>query len=101
MKIETKDLGTESCPGDGVVKLEMFPHNRKPSHRHISGELLNFRGQPNQKHTHMHTHMHTHKHTHTHTHTEYLTPTTSGEVAQTLASTSSKWGLGREVQVAS
>ena len=81
MKIETKDLGTESCPGYGVMKLEKFPHNRKPSHRHISGELLNFRGQPNQKHTHTHTHTQTHTHTdtqtQTHTHTHPHTHTQS------------------------
>ena len=30
-----------------------------------------------------------------------LTATTSGEAAQTLASTSSEWGLGREARAAS
>ena len=71
------------------MKQEKFPHNRKPTHRHISGELLNFRGQPN------------HTHTHTHIQNIHLTPTTSGKAAQTLAYASSKWGLGREAQVAS
>ena len=32
MKRKTKDLGTETHLGEGVVK-EKFPHNRKPSHR--------------------------------------------------------------------
>ena len=32
MKRKTKDFGTETRPGEGVVK-EKFPHNRKPSHR--------------------------------------------------------------------
>ena len=39
---ETKDFRTEVHPGEGVMK-EKFPHNRKPSHRHVSGELWNLR----------------------------------------------------------
>ena len=71
------------------MKQEKFPHNRKPTHRHISGELLNFRGQPNQTHT------------HTHTHTEYIPNSNYQWRSSSLASASSKWGLGREAQVAS
>ena len=47
MKRETKDLGMETHPGEGVVKEEKFPHNRKPSHRHVRGKLWNLRGQHN------------------------------------------------------
>ena len=46
-KKETKELGTETCPGEGIVK--MFPHNRKPSHRQVCGEFWNLRGQHNQE----------------------------------------------------
>ena len=44
---ETKDLGMETCSGEGVVKKEKFPHNRNPSHRWICGEFWNLRGQHN------------------------------------------------------
>ena len=37
----------ETHPGEGVMKEEKFPHNRKPSHRHICAELWNLRGQYN------------------------------------------------------
>ena len=33
MKRETKDLGVETHPGEGVVKEEKFPHNRKSFHK--------------------------------------------------------------------
>ena len=33
MKRETKDLGMETHPGEGVMKGENFPHNIKPSQR--------------------------------------------------------------------
>ena len=42
---ETKDLGMETLPGEGVMK-EKFPHSRKPSHRHVCGEFWNLRGHP-------------------------------------------------------
>jgi len=52
----------EPCPGERVVKEEKFPHNRKPSHRHICAELWNLRGQYNWgENTHTHTHTHTHR----------------------------------------
>ena len=70
------------------MKQEKFPHNRKPTHRHISGELLNFRGQPNQTHT----------HTHTHIQNIYLTPTTSGEAAHShLPAASGGWAGRRRL----
>ena len=49
MKPETKDLGMETHPVKGVVKEDKFPHNRKPSHRRVSGELWHLRWQYNQK----------------------------------------------------
>ena len=75
----------ETCPGEGVVKK--FQNSRKPSHWQVCGEFWNLRGQHNQeggKKTPQNTH---------------LTTATSGEVAQMLASTTSKWGLNREVPV--
>ena len=39
----------ESCPGEGVMKEEKFPHNKKPSHWHVCGEFWNLRGQHNQE----------------------------------------------------
>ena len=47
MKTENKDLGMETCPGEGVMKEEKFPHNRKPSHRWVCGEFWNLRRQRN------------------------------------------------------
>ena len=45
-KTVTKDLGMETCLREGVIE-EMFPHNRKPSYRHVCGEFWNLRGQYN------------------------------------------------------
>ena len=45
-KRETKELGTETHPGEGVVE-EKFPNSRKPSHRWVWGEFWNLRGQHN------------------------------------------------------
>ena len=45
-KRETKELGTQTHPGEGVVE-EKFPNSRKPSHRWVCGELWNLRGQHN------------------------------------------------------
>ena len=47
MKTETKDLGMETHPGEGVVNKETFPHNRKPSHRCVCEDLWNLRRQHN------------------------------------------------------
>ena len=97
MKTETRDLGTESHPVEGVLKEEKFPQHRKPSYKCDTGELWNLRGQENRKHT----HTCTHTHTHTHTQNTCLTTTTSGKAAQTLPSISNDSGLGREVCAAS
>ena len=48
-KTETKDLGTETYSGEGVVK-EKFLRSRKPSHRWVFGEFWNLRGQHNLHH---------------------------------------------------
>ena len=45
-KRETKELGVETCPGEGVMK-EKFPHSRKPSHWWVCGEFWNLREQHN------------------------------------------------------
>ena len=47
IKRETKQLGMETHPGEGVMKK--FPNTRKPSHRQFCGELWNLRGQHNQE----------------------------------------------------
>ena len=39
MKTESKDLGMDTHPGEGVMKK--FPHNRKPFHRQVCMELWN------------------------------------------------------------
>ena len=39
----------ETHPGEGVAKEEKFPNSRKPSHRWVSGEFWNLRGQHNQE----------------------------------------------------
>ena len=39
----------ETSSGEGVMKEEKFPHNRKPSHRRFSRELWNLRGKHSQK----------------------------------------------------
>ena len=44
-----KELGTETRPGEGVVKEEKFPNTRKPSHWQVCGEFWNLRGQHNQE----------------------------------------------------
>ena len=72
----------EAHSGEGVEK-EKFPHNRKLSHRHVSGELWNLREQHNWTKS-------------IHTQKTHITTTTSREAAQTLTSMSSKWGLDRE-----
>ena len=77
-KWEAKELGTETCPGKGVVK-EKFPNSRKPSHQRVCGEFWNLRGQHNWE-----------ENTHTHTHNTSLTTIPRGEVAQTLRSVTSE-----------
>ena len=79
--------GVETHPREGVIK-EKFPHSRKPSHRWVCGEFWNLREQhnwegvgENPQNTH-------------------LTSTVSREVAQRLASTTSKQGLDGEAWAA-
>ena len=69
---------------------EKFPNSRKPSHEWVCGEFWNLRGQSNweeEKKKKKPQNMH-------------LTLTSSGEVAQTLTSATSRWGQDRETQVA-
>ena len=47
-KRETKELGMETRPEEGVMK-EKFPNTRKPSHQWVCGEFWNLRGQHNQE----------------------------------------------------
>ena len=70
----------ETHPGEGVVKEEKSPNTRKPSHRQVCGKFWNIRGQRNQEEKKKKTQ------------TMRLTTTLSGEVAQTLTSTSRKQG---------
>ena len=91
MKRETKDLGVETHPGEGVMKEEKFPDNRKPSHSQVHGEFWNLREKHNWK-------KQTNKQN---PHRTHLTAITSGEMAQRLLFTNSKWGLGREMRAAS
>ena len=48
-KKETKELGMETHPGEGVVKEEKFPNTRKPSHWWVCGDFWNLGGQHNQE----------------------------------------------------
>ena len=69
------------------MKEEKFANTRKPSHQRVCGEFWNLRGQHNweeKKKEKQNTHI----------------TATPREVAQTITSTSSKWGLNREVQIA-
>ena len=49
IKRETKELGTETHPGKGVVKEEKFPDTREPSHQWVCGEFWNLRGKHNRE----------------------------------------------------
>ena len=49
VKRETKELGMETHPREGVVKEEKFPNTGKPSHQRVFGEFWNLRGQHNQE----------------------------------------------------
>ena len=69
-----KELGTETCPGKGVMKKK-FPNSRKPSHQWDCEEFWNLhRGQKQQQKT---------QNTH-------VTTFPRGEVAQTLGSATSE-----------
>ena len=67
----------ETHSGEGVMK-EKFPNSRKPSQRQVCGENKQTNKQNPQN--------------------RRLTATASGEVAQRLASATSKRGLDREAQ---
>jgi len=90
---KTKELGTETRPGEEVVKEEKFPNRRKPS---LIGESVGSFGISEDNITeggwgvgvtrspqNMH-----------------LTATPRGEVVQTLGSATSEQGLDRKVRVA-
>ena len=89
-----KDLEMETCPGEGVGK-EKFPHGRKPSHRCTCGEFWNQSGKHSQEGK--------KKKKQNKKQNVRLTTNTSRdrEMAQTLASTTREWGLGRVVRTAS
>ena len=80
----------ETRTGEGIVKEEKFPNSKKPSHQRVCGEFWNLRGQHNWEEN-------THTHTHTHIQNGHLITTASGEVAQTLAFTTSQQVLNRDV----
>ena len=46
---ERQESGTETHPGEGVVKEEKFPHTRKPCYQQVCGEFWNLRGQHNRE----------------------------------------------------
>ena len=70
----------EICPREGVMKEEKFPNIRKLSHRWVFGEFWDLRGQHNWEKKKKNPQI------------TCLPTTPSGEVAQTLASTSSSGG---------
>ena len=86
MKTETKDLGMETRPGEGVVKKEKFPHSRKPLTGVFVGSFGITEGNiiGREKHKNKPQNI-------------CLIAAASREVAQMLTSTTSKWGLSREV----
>ena len=79
----------DTHPGEGVVKEEMFPNTRKPSHQWVCGEFWNLRGQHIQE-----------EKKKENTQITRLTATPSREVAQMLTSASSEQGLNREARAA-
>ena len=46
-KKDTKEVGTDLCPGNGVLKREKFPNTRKHSHCQVCGKPWNHTGQHN------------------------------------------------------
>ena len=69
------------------MKKEKFPNTRKPSYQWACREFWNLRVQHDWEEK-------------KNPQNRRLTTTPSGEVAQTLASATSEWGLNREAQVA-
>ena len=51
----------ETCPGDGVMKEEKFPHSRKPLTGGSVGSFGISEGNITSRETHTHTHTHTHR----------------------------------------
>ena len=88
IKRETKELDTETCPGEGVVKAEKFPNIKKPFHQRVCGKFWNLRGWHNREEKNKSSQM------------TFLTTPPSREIAQTLASIISKQGLNREAWAA-
>ena len=88
-KQRTKDLGMETCPGEGVMKKEKFPHSRKPLTGVFVGSFGITEGNiiVREKHKNKPQNM-------------CVIEAASREVAQMLTSTTRKWGLSREVWVA-
>ena len=80
----------ETHVGEGVIKEEKFPNTRKPSHQRLCGEFWGLRGQHNWEE----------KISKQNPQIRCLTATPRGEVAQKFTSTTSKWGLNREVRAA-
>ena len=74
----------ETHHGKGVVKEEKFPNSRKPSHWWVCGEFWNLKGQQN---------LDGKKKKKKKKQNTGLNATPSGEVAQTLASTTNEQGL--------
>ena len=72
------------------MKEKKFPNTRKPSHRRVCGEFRNLRGQHNWEE----------KINKSNPQITHPITTPSGEVDQTLASATSKWGLDREAWAA-
>ena len=77
----------ETHPGKGILKEEKFPNTRKLSHRWVHGGFWNLRGQHNWEEN---------KNQKTPQMTR-LIATPRGEVAQTLAFTTSQQVLNRDV----
>ena len=73
-------------PREGVMKCK-FPNTRKPSHQRVCGSFGISEGNTNWREKNK-----TLQNTH-------LIATPEGEVAQTLTSTISEWGLNREAQL--
>ena len=73
----------ETYPEEGVVKQEKFPHSREPSHRCVCGEFRNLRGQHKQEEK----NKIKQNNNNNKPQNICLTATSSGEVAQTFAST--------------
>ena len=78
----------ETHPGEGILKEEKFPHSRKPLTGRSVGSFGISEGNI------------TRRKKQNKTHNMLLTTIASREVAQMLASATSKWGLDREVRAA-